>query len=153
MSKLNEIRNDVSVRGKSLLVTVADIMESITKQNIAFASDFAGFAVAQVRLPTQADDLADYRDRSKDSFSKFGGKLKGHGKNLVAVLREVPGQVKDALSEDAPVAKPKAAKPKAAKKKVAKKKVARKVAVRKIPAKKAPAKKARAKKARVKRAA
>jgi len=147
MNKLDEIRNDVSIRGKSLLVTVADIIESITKQNLAFASDFAGFAVAQVRLPTQADDLADYRDRSKAAYSKFGGKLKGHGKNLIAVLREVPGQVKDALSEDAPVAKPKAAKPKAAKPKAAKpkaakKKVARKKAARKVAAKKAPAKKA-----------
>jgi hypothetical protein len=93
MSKFDEIRNDVNTRGKSLLVTVADIIESITKQNLAFASDFAGFAVAQVRLPTQADDLADYRDRSKAAYSKFGGKLKGHGKNLIAVLREVPGQV------------------------------------------------------------
>jgi len=137
MSKFDEIRNDVNTRGKSLLVTVADIIESITKQNLAFASDFAGFAVAQVRLPTQADDLANYRDRSKAAYSKFGGKLKGHGKNLIAVLREVPGQVKDALSEDAPVAKPKAAKPKAAKKKVARKKAARKVAAKKAPAKKA----------------
>jgi cell division protein FtsN len=152
MSKFDEIRNDVNTRGKSLLVTVADIIESITKQNLAFASDFAGFAVAQVRLPTQADDLADYRDRSKAAYSKFGGKLKGHGKNLIAVLREVPGQVKDALSEDAPVAKPKTAKPKTAKpkaakpkaaksktakKKVAKKKVAKKKAARKVAAKKA----------------
>jgi hypothetical protein len=137
MSKLDEIRNDVSTRGKSLLVTVADIIESITKQNLAFASDFAGFAVAQVRLPTQADDLADYRDRSKDAYSKFGGKLKGHGKNLIAVLREVPVQVKDALSEDAPVAKPKAAK----------KKVAKKTVARKVVAKKAPAKRVRAKQA------
>jgi len=136
MSKLDEIRNDVSVRGKSLLGTVADIIESITKQNLAFASDFAGFAVAQVRLPTQANDLGDYRDRSKDAYSKFGGKLKNHGKNLVAVLREVPGQVKDALSEDS------AAKPKAAKKVVA----------RKAPAKKATAKKARTKKAKAKKA-
>ncbi len=147
MSKFDEIRNDVNTRGKSLLVTVADIIESITKQNLAFASDFAGFAVAQVRLPTQADDLADYRDRSKAAYSKFGGKLKGHGKNLIAVLREVPGQVKDALSEDAPVAKPKAAKPKAAKKRVAKKRVAKKrvakkKAARKVAAKKAPAKRA-----------
>ncbi len=142
MSKFDEIRNDVNTRGKSLLVTVADIIESITKQNLAFASDFAGFAVAQVRLPTQADDLADYRDRSKAAYSKFGGKLKGHGKNLIAVLREVPGQVKDALSEDAPVAKPKAAKPKAVKPKAAKKKVAKKKAARKVAAKKAPAKRA-----------
>lgn len=147
MSKLDEIRDDVGIRGKSLLVTIADIIESLNKQNLAFASDFAGFAVAQVRLPTQADDFADYRDRSKAAYSKFGGKLKGHGKNLIAVLREVPGQVKDALSEDAPVAKPKAVKPKAVKPKAGKKKVAKKTVARKAAVKRAPAKKARAKKA------
>jgi hypothetical protein len=142
MSRLDEIRNDVNTRGKSLLVTVADIIEAINKQNLAFANDFAGFAVAQVRLPTQAADFADYRDRSKAAYSKFGGKLKDHGKDLIAVLREVPGQVKDALSEDAPVAKPTVARKKVAKKKVAKKNVARKTAVKRAPAKKARAKKA-----------
>jgi len=141
MSKLDEIKNNVSVRGKSLLGTVADIIESITKRNMAFASDFAGFAVAQVRLPTQANDLGDYRDRSKAAYSKFGGKLKNHGKNLVAVLREVPGQVKDALSEDS-AAKPKATKKVVARKAPAKKATAKKATAKKVKAKKAPTKKA-----------
>ncbi|MCP5090082.1 MAG: hypothetical protein GY949_04075, partial [Gammaproteobacteria bacterium] len=69
MSKLNDIRDNVSRRSKSLLGAVADIVESITKQNLALASDLAGFAIDQVRLPTKADDLADYRDRSKDAYS------------------------------------------------------------------------------------
>ena len=117
MSKLDDIKNDVSTRGKSLLGTVADILETITKQNLAFASDFAGFAVAQVRLPTEASDFGDYRNRSKDAYSAFGGTLKAHGKDLIAVLREVPGQVKGALTVEEKAAKPKAVKkaaPKAA---------------------------------------
>ena len=138
MSKLDEIRNDVSARGKSLLGTVADILESVTRQNLAFASDFAGFAVAQVRLPTQANDLGDYRDRSRDAFSAFGGTLKVHGQELIAVLRDVPAQIKSALTveaapiaEEAPVATPK---------------VARKAPARKAPARKVVAKKTTASK-------
>lgn len=138
MSKLDDIRDNISSRGKSLLVTVADIIESVTKQNLALASDVAGFAVDQVRLPTQVDDLGDYRDRSKDAFSKLGGQLKGHGKDLITVLREVPGQVKDALSAETPVAKPKAVK-KTVKKAV--RKAVKKPVVKKAPAKKAAAKK------------
>ncbi len=150
MSKLNDIRDNVSRRSKSLLGAVADIVESITKQNLALASDLAGFAIDQVRLPTKADDLADYRDRSKDAYSKFDGQLKTHGKDLVNVLRDVPGHVKDALTAAAPVAKPKAAK-----KAVAKKASARKNAVVRKPAvkKKASAPKARRKKAARKKAA
>jgi uncharacterized protein (DUF1330 family) len=122
MSKLDEIRNNVSARSKSLLVTVADILESVTKQNLAFAGDFAGFAVAQVRLPTQSDDMADYRNRSKEAFSEFGGKLKSHGSDLIAVVREVPGQIKSALTVEAKVAKPARKAPAKAKKKAATKK-------------------------------
>jgi len=132
MSKLDEIRNNVSVRGKTLLVTVADILESVAKQNIAFASDFAGFAVAQVRLPTQANDLADYRGRSKDAFSNFGGTLKVHGQDLLAVLREVPGQVTGALTAgEAPVAETaNSAAKKATAKKTASRKTGKKAAVK-----------------------
>ncbi len=108
MSKLDEIKNDIGTRGKSLLGTVADILETIIKQNLAFASDFAGFAVAQVRLPTESNDFGDYRSRSKDAYSAFGATLKAHGKDLIAVLREVPSQVKAALSVEEKAAKPKA---------------------------------------------
>lgn len=122
MSKLDDIRNNVSTRSKSLLVTVADILESVTKQNLAFADDFAGFAVAQVRLPTQSDDMADYRNRSKEAFSEFGGTLKSHGSDLIAVVREVPGQIRSALTVEAKVAKPARKAPAKAKKKAATKK-------------------------------
>ena len=114
MNKLDEIRNEVNTRGKSLLGTVADIIETLTKQNLAFASDFAGFAVAQVRLPTQAKDMGDYRDRSKDAYSKFGSTLKDHGQDLIAALREVPGQIKGSLTVAAKPAKKTAAKRKSA---------------------------------------
>ncbi len=98
MSKYDEIKNDVSTRGKSLLVVIADILESVNKQTLALVKDLNGFTVAQVRLPTKANDLGDYRDRSKDAFSKFGGKIKGHGQNLIAVLREAPAQIKGAVT-------------------------------------------------------
>ncbi|MDH3336219.1 MAG: hypothetical protein OER22_00860 [Gammaproteobacteria bacterium] len=101
MSKFEEMKKNVAVRGKSLLAAVADILESVTKQNIAFANEFAGFAVEQVRLPTQADGLADYRSRSKAAYAKLGTTLKHHGKDLIAVVREVPGQVKGALKAEA----------------------------------------------------
>lgn len=120
MNKLDQIRSTLSTRGKSLLGAYADILETVTRQNLAFASDVAGFAVTQVRLPTQANDLGDYRSRSKEAVSVFGGKLKGHGQNLISELRGVPAQLKDALSGEAAVATPKTVK-KAAKKAVAKK--------------------------------
>jgi len=92
-------------------------MESVFKPTLALADDFAGFAAAQVRLPTQADDFADYRSRSKDAYSEFGGTLKSHGSDLVTVVREVPGQIKSALTAEARPAKKAPAKKKAAAKK------------------------------------
>lgn len=143
MSKLDEIRDDVSSRSKSLLATVADIIEAITRQNLALASDLAGFAVDQVRLPTKAADLGDYRGRSKDAYSKFGSQLKTHGKDMVSVLRDVPGQVKDALSAASPAAELKTVRKTVAKKAPAKKKaVAKKPAAKKAARKKAVRKKA-----------
>ena len=117
MSKFDEIRNNAGTRSKSLLNAVADVMDSVFKPTLALADDFAGFAAAQVRLPTQSDDFADYRSRSKDSYSKLGTTLKGHGKDLIAVVREVPGQVKGALTVAAKPAKKAPAKKKAATKK------------------------------------
>ncbi len=127
MSKFDEIKNDVGTRGKSLLVTVADILESFNKQTLAFASDFSGFAVAQVRLPAQVSDFGDYRDRSKDAYSEFGATVKGHGQDLISALREVPGQIKTSLTVEEPVAKP------------AKAPAAKKTTVKKAPAKTAAA--------------
>ena len=62
-------------------------------------------------------DFADYRSRSKDAYSKLGTTLKGHGTDLIGVVREVPGQVKDALTAEAKPARKAAAKKKAATKK------------------------------------
>ena len=137
MSKFDEIKNDVGTRGKSLLVTVADILESFNKQTLAFASDFSGFAVAQVRLPAQVSDFGDYRDRSKDAYSEFGATVKGHGQDLISALREVPGQIKTSLTVEEPVAKP--AKAPAVKKTSAAKTTVHKTTVKKTPAKTAAA--------------
>ena len=125
MSKFDEIKNDVGTRGKSLLTTVADILETINKRTLAFATDFSGFAVEQVRLPTQANDFGDYRDRSKDAYSKFGTTLKSHGSDLIAVVREVPAQIKSALTVEAETAKTPVAKKTTAKKAPAKKAAAK----------------------------
>ena len=143
MMKYDEIRSDVTVRGKSLLVTVADILEVLTKRNLAVATDVAGFAVDQVRMPAEVVDFNEYRERNKVAYSKFGEKMVGHTRGLVTELREVPGQLADSLTiAKRPV--------KAAPKKVAAKAPAKKAAAKKAPAKKAPAKKAAAPKAPVK---
>jgi len=61
--------------------------------------------------------MADYRSRSKEAYSEFGGVLKTHGQDLIAVIKEVPGQIKDALAAGAKPAKKAAPKKKAAAKK------------------------------------
>lgn len=145
MSKINEIRENTVIRSKALLGTVADILESVSKHNLALADDVAGFAIAQVRLPTEADDFSDYRARTRDAYSKFGKDLKGHGKDLVEVVREMPGQIRDSLKiEDKPAVPKKAAPAKKAKAK-ARPKAAKKTAAKKVPVKKATVKKAAAK--------
>jgi len=117
MSKLDDIKNNASTRSKSLLTLIADTMESVFKPTLALADDLAGFTAAQVRLPTQASDFSDYRSRSKDAYSKFGTTLKGHGSDLIAVVKEVPGQLKDAMTIEAKPAKKAPARKKAATKK------------------------------------
>jgi hypothetical protein len=130
MMKFDEFTSDVTVRGKSLLVTVADILEVLTKRNLAVATDVAGFAVDQVRLPAEVVDFTEYRERNKAAYSKFGEKMVGHTKGLVTELREVPGALAGSLKvEEKPV--------KAAPKKVAAKAPAKKAAAKKAPAKKA----------------
>ena len=62
MNRIEEIRENAGVRGKALLITIADIMDNVAKRNIALAGDVAGFAASQVRLPAQVVDLNDYRE-------------------------------------------------------------------------------------------
>ncbi len=132
MSKINEIRDNTVARSKALLVTVADILESVSKRNLAIAEDVAGFAVTQVRLPAEADDFSDYRTRTYDAYSELGKSLKSHGSDLIEVVRDVPGQIRDSLTLDSePAAKPKP-KPKAAKKTAKRKAPAKKAAARKV---------------------
>ena len=136
MSKIEEFRSTAGTRGKNLLNTVADILEDVAKQNLEFRNELAGFAVSQLRLPTQVSDFADYRDRSRAAYSELGTSLKDHGKGLIDSLRDMPGQVKDTLL---PPEKPAKAKAKA--------KTVAKPAKAKPVAKKAAAKKAAPKKA------
>ena len=141
MMRIDEIKSDVTVRSKSLLVTFADILEVLTKRNLAVATDVAGFAVDQVRLPAEVVDFNEYRARNKAAYSKFGEKMVGHTKGLVTELREVPTQIAGSLKVEAkPV-------------KITPKKVVTKTPVKKPAAKKAPAKKAAAPKAPAKKAA
>lgn len=146
MSKITEIRENTVIRSKALLGTVADILENVSKHNLAFADDVAGFAIGQVRLPTEADDFSDYRNRTRDAYSQFGKTLKAYGVDMIEVVREVPGQVRGSFTiEDKPVmatspAKARTtrarAKPKAQKKAAAKKATAARSPDRKAPARK-----------------
>lgn len=139
MNRLDEIRETAGVRSKALLGTVADILETLSRQNLAVADDVSRFAVAQVRLPTQADDFTDYRARTRNAYAAFGRTLKSHGSDYIGMLREFPGQITASL-----VAQPKPARvPEVAKtvKVTAKSKtVTKKKAPRKTTAKKAAAK-------------
>jgi hypothetical protein len=149
MMKIDEIRNDVTTRSKSLLVTFADILDVLAKRNLAVATDVAGFAVDQVRLPAEVVDFNEYRERNKVAYSKFGETLVGHTKGLVTELREVPGQLAGSVKVvEKPVKKaPKKVAAKApAKKAPAKKATPKKAVAAKAPARKVPAKKLEEKK-------
>ena len=137
MNRIEEIRENAGVRGKALLITIADIMDNVAKRNIALAGDVAGFAASQVRLPAQVVDLNDYREKSLDAYSKFGVKLKTHGENIFGLLKQAPAQISDSLVEGKVPTKRKVTK-----KAVSKKAPARKTAARKSAAMKAKAAKA-----------
>lgn len=141
MITIEEFRTDVGNRGKSFLMTVADIFESASKQNLAVADDFAEFAVGQLRIPTKAKSFGEYRNRTLDAYSQFGTDLKEHGKDMYELWREVPGQIVESLKAKETKVR-KAAPKKAAPKKAAPKKV-RKAAPKK--ARKAAPKKREAK--------
>jgi hypothetical protein len=140
MITIEEFRTDVGNRGKSFLMTVADIFESASKQNLAVADDFADFAVRQLRMPTKAKSFGEYRHRTWDAYSQFGTDLREHGKDMYELWREVPGQIVDSLKarekkvrKAAPKkAAPKKAAPKKAKKASPRKSVAKEVAAKPI---------------------
>lgn len=131
MITIEEFRTDVGNRGKSFLLTVADIFESATKQNLAVADDFAEFAVRQLRMPTKAKSFVEYRHRTWDAYSQFGTDLREHGKDMYELWREVPGQIFDSLKT----------REKKVRKVAPKKAVSRKAKPKKVAAKKPAAKK------------
>ncbi len=140
MSRLENLQSRISDQGKTILSFTADIVEWTADKNLAVAGDIADFAVKQLRLPVKAKDFAGYRGKVRSSLSDFGTVMKSHGEDIIAKLREVPADVRDAFqAEEKPVRKPVVRKPAASKaavrKPVAKKPAARKTAVRK-PAKK-----------------
>lgn len=133
MNRLEEFQARVNDRSKSVFDYTVDWIEWSAKKNLAIAEDVTEFTVSQLRLPVEADGLADYRHSLRDAYGEFGGVLKHHGEDYVARLKDVPAEVrgifapKKASRKAAPkpkVAKTKAAKPKAAKPKAAKPKAA-----------------------------
>jgi hypothetical protein len=92
MSRLADIRSQLNQRGKSVVSYGADLVEWSAEKNLAVAGDIASFAVAQIRLPIEVQDFAEYRTEVQQSVSDFGEMLKEHGEDYIARLREVPGE-------------------------------------------------------------
>ena len=153
MITYEEFRTDVECRGRSFLLTVADIVESATKQNLAVADEFAEFAVGQLRMPTKAKSFDEYRNRTWDAYSQFGTDLTEHGKGMYELWRGVPGQIFESLKAKEEKVKKVAVKKIEVKKAAPKKAVAKKAAPKKAAPKKAAPKKAAPKKAAPKKAA
>lgn len=98
MSRLAEIRSQLNQRGRSVVSYGADLVEWSAEKNLAVAGDIASFAVAQIRLPIEVQDFAEYRSEVQQSVSGFGETLKEHGQDYVAKLRELPGDFREAVS-------------------------------------------------------
>lgn len=128
MNRIEEFQAAVSKKGKSVFGYTVDWIEWSARKNLEIADDFADFTVAQLRLPMEANDFADYRLGLRDSYSELGDVLKQYGEDYVAKVKGIPADVraifvpKKAVKKAA--AKPKAAKPKTAKRKAAKAKTA-----------------------------
>ena len=124
MSRLTEIRSQVNERGKSVVSYGADLVEWSAEKNLAVAGDIASFAVAQIRLPVEVQDFAEYRAEVQESISGFSETLREHGQDYVAKLKGLPDDFRKVVD-------PEATKP------------SRKIsAKKKLPGKKAAAKKA-----------
>ncbi len=98
MSRFEDIQSNVSERGKALIETVVDYAEWALRKNLAVANDSTEFAVTQLRLPAEVADFASYRRELRSSYSNFGSVLREHGEEVVAKLREVPEDVREALT-------------------------------------------------------
>lgn len=155
MNRLADLRSQLNQHGKSVVSYGADLMEWSAEKNLVVAGDIAGFAVAQIRLTTEVQNLAEYRAELQQSLSGFGETLKEHGQDYVAKLREVPGEFREVVNPETRAASRKVtAKKTAAPKRVGVKKAApKKAAAKKTAPKKTAAKRAAPKKAASKQAA
>lgn len=100
MNRLATVRSELNQRGKSIVGFGADLLEWSLEKNLAVAADIASFAVAQIRLTIEVEDVAEYRTAVLGSISGFAESLKDHGHDYVAKLREVPGEFRVALTVD-----------------------------------------------------
>lgn len=133
MSRLTEVRSQLNKRGKSVVSYSADLVEWSAEKGLAVAGDIASFAVAQIRLPVEVEDFAEYRAEVQESVSGFGETLKEHGQDYVAKLRGLPGDIRKAVNPQTR---------KSPRKTTVKKKAAKKAAVKKTVTKKTVTKKA-----------
>lgn len=138
MSRLTEIRSQLNQRGRSVVGFGADLVEWSAEKNLAVAGDIASFTVAQMRLPIEVQDFAEYRAEVQGLISGFGETLKEHGQDYVVKLRDLPADFREVVD-------PVPSKP--SRKTTAKKRVRKKAAAKKTAAKKSTAKKTAAKKA------
>jgi len=125
MSRMAEIRSQLDQRGKSVVSYTADLVEWSAEKNLAVAADIASFAVAQIRLTIEVQDLAEYRAEVRGSIAVFGETLKEHGQDYVTKIRDLPGDFRKVVDPESrkPSRKTTTTK-KAAAKKSAKKKAA-----------------------------
>jgi hypothetical protein len=125
MSRLEEIRSQLNHRGKSVVSYSADLVEWSGEKNLAVAGDIVSFAVAQIRLPIEAQDFAEYRAEVQEAVSGFGETLKEHGQDYVAKIRGLPADFRNVVN---PEVKKTSRKTSATKKAAAKKTVTKKAA-------------------------
>ena len=137
MSRLTEIRSDLNQRGKSVVGYSADLVEWSAEKGLAVAGDIASFAVAQIRLPIEVQDFAEYRAEVQESVAGFGETLMDHGQDYVAKLKGLPADFKKAVNPEAKQVRKTTARKKATRKAAAKKTVAKTAAVKKAAPKKA----------------
>jgi len=129
MSRLTDIRSQLNQRGKSVVSYSADLVEWSAEKNLAVAGDIASFAVAQIRLPIEVQDIGEYRTEVQQSVSGFGETLKEHGQDYVAKIRGLPADFRKAVNPKTKKTSRKiTAKEKAPKKAAAKKSVTKKAA-------------------------
>jgi len=95
MNRFEEFQARLSDRGRSVFDYTLDWLEWSARKNFAIADDVAEFTVLQLRLPIEADGLADYRNHLGESYGEFGETLKRHGDDYVTKLRDIPAEVRE----------------------------------------------------------